>query len=92
MHFNLSDSTDKCGFVVVEFRWLKLLKLFKYIRKGQLFNSTSYTTISISKWLQLKYGLQRLFWKAFSQYAYTTCSQRAMHGFNLVSRIVEDQA
>lgn len=89
MHFNLSDSTDKCDFVVVEFGWLKL---FKYIPKGQLFNSTSYTTISISKWLQLKYRLQRLFWKVFSQYAYTTCSQRAMHGFNLVSRIVEDQA
>lgn len=60
MHFNLSDSTDKCDFVVVEFGWLKL---FKYIRKGQLFNSTSYTTISISKWLQLKYGLQDYFGK-----------------------------
>lgn len=88
MYFNLSNSTDKCGFVVVEFGWLKL---FKYIRKGQLFNSTSYTTNSDFKVVTVKILITKIILESFFSvclyHMFTACD-----GFNLVFRIVEDQA
>lgn len=88
MHFNLSDSTDKCGFVVVEFGWLKL---FKYIRKGQLFNSDFLQYKFDFKVVTVKIQITKIILESFFSvclyHMFTACD-----GFNLVFRIVEDQA